>query len=212
MRERLKYMSKINKTMLNKFNKEIQAVSKDMDSFESEVINVPLNKLEGLREELKVKTEEFDQIKIDGIKDTVKFLTLRNDIQMLEKEIETLEETVSLSNDMYNEFCESKFNKIYDTFLKTGNEETVDKEFRSNMLVLQNEMFKKFLEIEEICNKMDELGSEYRETVCQLPHERMRYHSYDTLLYKNRVHQRFNVRSIVGYYTGITDKKEDFEY
>lgn len=205
-------MVKINNKVLNKFNKDLGVVTKEIEVFENDVITVNKNKLSDLKQELMLKNKELEEMKIDGIKDSVKFLNIRNDIQLLEQEIKTLEGTVEFSNNMLDEYTHGKYDNMYQKYFGMDTDTNVYQEYKDNMLILQKEMFKKFLEIEEICNQMDTVSEDYKYSFEELPHKKLNYVTVNSFLYKNKVHQRFNLNRIVGYYTGVTTEKEDFEY
>lgn len=205
-------MVKINNKVLNKFNKDLGVVTKEIEVFENDVITVNKNKLSDLKQELMLKNKELEKIKIDGIKDTVKFLNIRNDIQLLEQEIRTLEGTVDFSNSMFDEYTQGKYDNMYQKYFDVDTDTNVYQEYKDNMLLLQKEMFKKFLEIEELCNQMDTVTEDYKYSFEELPHRKLNYITVSSYPYKNKVHQRFNLNRIVGYYTGVTTEKEDFEY
>lgn len=205
-------MVKINNKVLNKFNKDLGVVTKEIEVFENDVITVNKNKLSDLNQELMLKNKELEEMKIDGIKDTVKFLNIRNDIQQLEQEIMTLEGTVEFSNSMFDEYTQGKYDNMYQKYFDVDTDTNVYQEYKDNMLLLQKEMFKKFLEIEELCNQMDTVTEDYKYSFEELPHRKLDYITVNSYPYKNKVHQRFNLNRIVGYYTGVTTEKEDFEY
>lgn len=205
-------MVKINNKVLNKFNKDLGVVEKEIEVFENDVITVNKNKLSDLNQELMLKNKELEEMKIDGIKDTVKFLNIRNDIQLLEQEIRKLEGTVEFSNSMFDEYTQGKYDNMYQKYFDVDTDTNVYQEYKDNMLLLQKEMFKKFLEIEELCNQMDTVTEDYKYSFEELPHRKLDYITVNSYPYKNKVHQRFNLNRIVGYYTGVTTEKEDFEY
>lgn len=205
-------MVKINNKVLNKFNKDLDVVTKEIEVFENDVITVNKNKLSDLNQELMLKNKELEEMKIDGIKDTVKFLNIRNDIQLLEQEIMKLEGTVEFSNSMFDEYTQGKYDNMYQKYFDVDTDTNVYQEYKDNMLLLQKEMFKKFLEIEELCNQMDTVTEDYKYSFEELPHRKLNYITVNSYPYKNKVHQRFNLNRIVGYYTGVTTEKEDFEY
>ena len=205
-------MVKINNKVLNKFNKDLGVVTKEIEVFENDVITVNKNKLSDLNQELMLKNKELEEMKIDGIKDTVKFLNIRNDIQLLEQEIMKLEGTVEFSNSMFDEYTQGKYDNMYQKYFDVDTDTNVYQEYKDNMLLLQKEMFKKFLEIEELCNQMDTVTEDYKYSLEELPHRKLDYITVNSYPYKNKVHQRFNLNRIVGYYTGVTTEKEDFEY
>lgn len=205
-------MVKINNKVLNKFNKDLGVVEKEIEVFENDVITVNKNKLSDLNQELMLKNKELEEMKIDGIKDTVKFLNIRNDIQLLEQEIMKLEGNVEFSNSMFDEYTQGKYDNMYQKYFDVDTDTNVYQEYKDNMLLLQKEMFKKFLEIEELCNQMDTVTEDYKYSFEELPHRKLDYITVNSYPYKNKVHQRFNLNRIVGYYTGVTTEKEDFEY
>lgn len=205
-------MVKINNKVLNKFNKDLGVVTKEIEVFENDVITVNKNKLSDLNQELMLKNKELEEMKIDGIKDTVKFLNIRNDIQLLEQEIMKLEGNVEFSNSMFDEYTQGKYDNMYQKYFDVDTDTNVYQEYKDNMLLLQKEMFKKFLEIEELCNQMDTVTEDYKYSFEELPHRKLDYITVNSYPYKNKVHQRFNLNRIVGYYTGVTTEKEDFEY
>lgn len=205
-------MVKVNNKILNKFNKDLGIVTKEIEVFENDVITVNKNKLSDLKQELMLKNKELEEMKIDGIKDSVKYLTIRNDIQLLEQEIRTLEGTMDFSNSMLDEYTQGKYDNMYQKYFDVDTDTNVYQEYKDNMLILQKEMFKKFLEIEELCNQMDTVTEDYKYSFGELPHMKLNYITVNSYPYKNKVHQRFNLNRIVGYYTGVTTEKEDFEY
>ena len=205
-------MTKINKEMLKNLDGRIDKFGEELDTFVDKVVTPKKEKMEEVKTELTDVKKKYDDIVIHGIDDTVTFLETKENISKLE---DMLEKSVMEYNDvlqLQEEFEKLQYEKIYNDFLKYGCENSVKKEFNSNMLVLQKQMFKKFLEIENICNQMEELEQEYKGVIGYVNHPKVQYVGIDCTPFINKVHQRFNIRNTVGYYTGITSDKFDFEF
>lgn len=205
-------MSKINKEMLKKLDGRIDKFSVELDNFVEKVVTPKKEKMEEVTNKLNDTKQKYDDIVINGIDDTVTFLETKENISKLE---DILEKSVMEYNDvlqLQEEFEEIQYDKLYNDFLKYGCENSVKKEFNSNMLILQKQMFKKFLEIENICNQMEELEQEYKGVIRYVNHPKVQYVGIDSTPFINKVHQRFNIRNTVGYYTGVTSDKFDFEF
>ena len=198
-------MSKINKEMLKKLDGRI-------DNFVEKVVTPKKEKMEEVTNKLNDTKQKYDDIVINGIDDTVTFLETKENISKLE---DILEKSVMEYNDvlqLQEEFEEIQYDKLYNDFLKYGCDNSIKKEFNSNMLIFQKQMFKKFLEIENICNQMEELEQEYKGVIRYVNHPKVQYVGIDSTPFINKVHQRFNIRNTVGYYTGVTSDKFDFEF
>lgn len=202
---------KVKKTLLNKSIKDMEQIQKEISDFNTEVYVKQHKELEDLKVLLNSKKEELDRVKIEGIKDTVQFLNLRYEIEKLEKEIPDVEDKVKISSDLCTEFNRGKMNNYFDTYLDNVVEGDLTTEFKENMLMIQKEMFKKFKDIEELNDLMDQLGKEYKCVVNMVDHPKSGYRNFDPYQFKFKVHQRFNVKNIIKYYTGVTNEKFDFE-
>lgn len=202
---------KVKKTLLNKSIKDMEQIQKEISDFNTEVYVKQHKELEDLKVLLNSKKEELERVKIEGIKDTVQFLNLRYEIEKLEKEIPDVEDKVKISSDLCTEFNRGKMNNYFDTYLDNVVEGDLTTEFKENMLMIQKEMFKKFKDIEELNDLMDQLGKEYKCVVNMVDHPKSGYRNFDPYQFKFKVHQRFNVKNIIKYYTGVTNEKFDFE-
>lgn len=202
---------KVKKTLLNKSIKDMEQIQKEISDFNTEVYVKQHKELEDLKVLLNSKKEELGRVKVEGIKDTVKFLNLRYEIEKLEKEIPDVEDKVKISSDLCTEFNRGKMNNYFDTYLDNVVEGDLTTEFKENMLMIQKEMFKKFKDIEELNDLMDQLGKEYKCVVNMVDHPKSGYRNFDPYQFKFKVHQRFNVKNIIKYYTGVTNEKFDFE-
>ena len=149
---------------------------------------------------------------INGIDDTVTFLKVKSRITELEGLLEKSEDEYNDVLGLQKEFEELQNNKLYENFLNSSSENCIKHEFSDNMLLLQKQMYKKFLEIEKICNQMKDLEKDYMSIVRSIDHPKVYYVSTDSYPYMNKVHCRFGLNRIVSYYTGVTLDKYDFEY
>lgn len=202
---------KVKKTLLNKSIKDMEQIQKEISDFNTEVYVKQHKELEDLKVLLNSKKEELERVKVEGIKDAVQFLNLRYEIEKLEKEIPDVEDKVKISSDLCTEFNRGKMNNYFDTYLDNVVEGDLTTEFKENMLMIQKEMFKKFKDIEELNDLMDQLGKEYKCVVNMVDHPKSGYRNFDPYQFKFKVHQRFNVKNIIKYYTGVTNEKFDFE-
>lgn len=205
-------MDKINKDMLNKLDGRIDKFGVELDNFIYKVVTPKKEQMEEVKNTLNDVKKKYDDIVINGIDDTVTFLETKENISklegMLEKSVMEYDDVLKLQE----EFEEIQHDKLYNDFLKYGCDNSVKREFDSNMLLLQKQMFKKFLEIEKICNQMEELEQEYKGVIRYVKHPKTQYVGIDSTPFINKVHQRFNIKNTVGYYTGITSDKYDFEF
>lgn len=205
-------MSKINKEKLNMLEERLDKFDSELEKFISEVIDPKKEQFENIKNELEENRKQLEDMDINGIDDTVTFLKVKSRITELEGLLEKSEEEYNDVLGLQKEFEELQNNKLYENFLNSDSDNCVKHEFSDNMLLLQKQMYKKFLEIEKICNQMEDLEKEYRSVVRSIDHPKVYYVSTDSYPYINKVHQRFGVRDIVSYYTGITLDKYDFEY
>jgi len=121
-----------------------------------------LNVIKLSKNELEENRKQLEDMDINGIDDTVTFLKVKSRITELEGLLEKSEEEYNDVLGLQKEFEELQNNKLYENFLNSSSEHCVKHEFSDNMLLLQKQMYKKFLEIEKICNQMKDLEKDYK--------------------------------------------------
>lgn len=205
-------MSKINKEKLNMLEERLDKFDSELEKFISEVIDPKKEQFENVKNELEENRKQLEDMDINGINDTVTFLKVKSRITELEGLLEKSEDEYNDVLGLQKEFEELQNNKLYENFLNSSSENCIKHEFSDNMLLLQKQMYKKFLEIEKICNQMKDLEKDYMSIVRSIDHPKVYYVSTDSYPYMNKVHCRFGLNRIVSYYTGVTLDKYDFEY
>ena len=119
-----------------------------------------------------------------------------------------------------------KAKKDYDTFSKVGdklkedvytpllnNKEDVDREFNSNAVLIQKEMFKALKTVEEMCGLLSDLSLEYREEFAYIPHSKAQYCNFNHTPFITTVLSRFGIvnRAKIEYNTTVTTDLYEFE-
>lgn len=205
-------MSKIKKDKLNMLDERLDRLSSELEKFISMVIDPKKEQFEKVKNELDETKNQLENMNIEGIEDTVTFLNTKNRITELEDLLVKSEQEYNDVLKLQEEFLELQNNKIFEDLLSSDSENCIRHEFRDNMLVLQKQLYKKFLEIEKICNQMDSLDKEYSYMIREVDHPRIKYISLDSYPFMNKVHNRFGLKNIVSYSTVVTREKYDFEY
>ena len=173
-------MSKINKEKLNMLEERLDKFDSELEKFISEVIDPKKEQFENVKNELEENRKQLEDMDINGIDDTVTFLKVKSRITELEGLLEKSEEEYNDVLGLQKEFEELQNNKLYENFLNSSSEHCVKHEFSDNMLLLQKQMYKKFLEIEKICNQMKDLEKDYRSVVRSIDHPKVCYVSTDS--------------------------------
>lgn len=119
-----------------------------------------------------------------------------------------------------------KAKKDYDTFSRVGdklkedvytpllaNKEDVDREFNSNAVLIQKEMFKALKTVEEMCGLLSDLSLEYREEFAYIPHSKAQYCNFNHTPFITTVLSRFGIvnRAKIEYNTTVTTDLYEFE-
>lgn len=205
-------MSKLKKEVLKNLESRVGKFDAELVDFVEKVVTPKMEHREEVNETLTDVKKKYEDILINGIEDTVTFMETKDTLSKLE---ETLEKSISECDDvvkLQKEFEVIQNDKIYNDFIKYGCENSVNTEFNNNVLVLQKQMFKKFLEIEKICNQMKDMDKEYQGVIRRVKHPKTQYAGTNALPFIMSVHQRFNVPNMVAYFTGVTTEKGKFEY
>lgn len=205
-------MSKLNKKLLGILGERVDKFEGELDNFVEKVVTPKRVQLEETTQALNDVKKKYDDIVINGIDDTVVFLETKDTLSKLEDKMEKSVQEYDDVLKLQEEFELIQNDKIYNDLLKYGCENYIGVEFNENMLMYQKQMYKKFLEIEKICNQMEDLEKEYQGVIRRVDHPRTGYVSTGSTLFINQVHNRFNVNRRIEYYTGVTTDKSDFEY
>lgn len=195
-------------TELKKLEKATEEVNGEINK-----LGVEFETLEGIRSKV---AAELDQLKKDTedmvtgsakmsatgyLKNKAKILNLEGELKAIEMDLSHYETAFEVTKEDLN-------TNILNTYLKSG---AITAEFNGNALEKQKELFKKFVECEEIIKEIEGLEDQYRDVVKGVDHIKTQYYTFRTNPFINDVHSRFGIRGKIEYSTAHTTNKYPFE-
>lgn len=134
------------------------------------------------------------------VENETKLVGLREQLEVAKKEFNTYDRLGNrVKEDVYTPLFEHRG--------------AVQREFKENAVEVQKEIFKALQRVEELCNSLYDLGTEYELEFRYIPHPQSQYCTFNATPHITAVLSRFGImnRGKIEYSKGLTSTLYDFE-